>query len=75
MNSVLQCLFNVPVFSKYFREFQHLYDLRKDHSGIAREFGSLLSKYHDGLSVNTFKFKKLIGRMKSKFKGYKQQDA
>lgn len=88
---MLQSLFNLPVFANYFENSDYLKDLHPQNKGVARAFGSLVSKMKSGATSNSSssssyfrssgsyenpkEFKSSFSRACRKFSGYSQEDA
>jgi len=81
MNSILQCLFNTPLFFDYFLQGTHRKEKNPKNKGLADAFAELLGKVksHAGSishsAENTSDVKSRISRINSMFSGYNQHDA
>lgn len=82
MNSALQCLLHVEELACYFLSGEYSKDINEDnpigyHGNVARAFGSLMDRLVSS-SSSAFApraFKSVIGRYRSAFAGYMQQDS
>jgi len=81
MNSILQCLFNAPLFSDYFLRGTYKKEKNQKNKGLAEAFGALLEKIraHAGppsfQAESTYDVKSRIARINPIFSGYDQHDA
>jgi ubiquitin carboxyl-terminal hydrolase 2/21 len=82
MNSILQSLFNAPVFSDYFLKGTYTKEINQKHDkGIAKCYAELLSsiRSHSGSPSyspeSTYQLKRRIEESNPMFEGYAQHDA
>ncbi|XP_014257403.1 ubiquitin carboxyl-terminal hydrolase 15-like [Cimex lectularius] len=82
MNSVLQCMSNVPVITEYFLSERHLKELNISNplgmkGEIAKAYGELIMKMWSGKYSETIpsEFKTQVGKFNPSFSGYQQHDS
>ncbi|XP_049630459.1 ubiquitin carboxyl-terminal hydrolase 8-like [Suncus etruscus] len=81
MNSVLQCLYNIPNLANYFYQNHYKEDINRSnplgHKGnVAEEFGKIIKALWAGQHsyINPKDFKMTIGKISNQFVGDNQQD-
>lgn len=82
MNSMLQCLSNVPMLRQYFVEGKYKDDINTQNvlgyqGKLAKAFGKLMVKMWDdsGSVLAPYGFKRVISEIKPEFAGYQQHDS
>ncbi|CAD8142522.1 unnamed protein product [Paramecium pentaurelia] len=78
MNSVLQCLLNVPAFNEHFLNGDYLKDLNSKNSSVPNEYSKLVAAIRNTpnfQSIAPYGIKSAVEIVMPCFKGYAQQDA
>lgn len=74
MNSILQCLNNIPVLVQYYLEPKHKSPFM-NNSSMSKVFTDLVASMHTNSTVQPNEFKRALSRYAPLFQGYSQQDA
>ncbi|CAD8150879.1 unnamed protein product [Paramecium octaurelia] len=78
MNSVLQCLLNLPAFNEHFLNGDYLKDLNSKNSSVPNEYSKLVSTVRSTpnfQSIAPYGIKSAVENVMPCFRGYAQQDA
>ncbi|CAD8067833.1 unnamed protein product [Paramecium sonneborni] len=78
MNSVLQCLLNIPAFNEHFLNGDYLKDLNSKNSSVPNEYSKLVATIRNTpnfQSIAPYGIKSAVENVMPCFRGYAQQDA